>query len=202
MGSVLSTCGIVTDRAGGPHGFGAAPVDRLTQTVLEVDERGVAEQAPRLGDVGLGIAHVAGAGGLEFRLQARAERRVDRLDQVEEADPPAGAHVECDAAERLLGLHRQQVRGHGVGHVSEVARLAAVAVDQGEATLGHEPGEERDDAAIGAGRVLPRAEDVEVAEAHPVQAHRLRIDPDIILAGELAGGIRAQRTRGHLLVLG
>ena len=104
-----------------------------------------------------------------------------------------------ERARRLVG---GEVGGDDVADVGEVAGLEAVAVDDRPPAVAHRFGEHRDHAAIGARRVLTRAENVEVAEADTVEAHRLGIDADVEFARELAGGVGAQGAREDRLVLG
>ena len=89
-----------------------------------------------------------------------------------------------------------------ISDISEIASLRPIAIDQRPTPLAHDPGKERDHAAIGAGRVLPWPEDVEVPEANPVEPHCPGIDPDVMFARELGGGVGAERVRDHSLVLG
>ena len=64
----------------------------------------------------------------------------------------------------------QQVRLDGVVDVAEVARLLAVAVDGRRAPLQRRRDEVRDDRRVLRLRILARAEDVEVAQRHRLEA--------------------------------
>ena len=89
--------------------------------------------------------------------------------------------VEHLPLERLGMPHCGQVGGDGVGHVGEISGLAAVTVDGRPLALRHELDEQRDHAAVRAGRILPGAEDVEVAQAHAVQAHGLSVNAHVLI---------------------
>ncbi len=99
------------------------------------------------------------------------------------------------------GLRRAQVRVHDVGDVGEVARLFAVAVDDGALAGQQRRDEARDDAGILRAGVLPRAEDVEVAQGHRLEAVGARPHLTVELAGELRRRVGRERLRRHLLLL-
>jgi hypothetical protein len=125
-------------------------------------------------------------------LDARfdAEFRPEDRDQLADLDGLASRHVH----DRSRGHRGGQGRGrgrHDVGHVGEVTRLAAVAVD-------HErPGIEQClDEPVGRHvRSLPRPEHREVAQGHRGQPTLLPVRTDQHLARELARAVRAQRSR-------
>ena len=104
--------------------------------------------------------------------------------------------------EGVEGAEGGEVRGHGIGYISEVACLGPIAENSRSQTEGHLFGKEGDHAAIGARRVLPGPEDVEIAQAHSVQPHRARVDKDIGFTGELTRSVGAECLRPHVLMLG
>ena len=90
--------------------------------------------------------------------------------------------ITATSARRLRrGLARQQIGPDRVGHEREIPRLQPVAVDLGWRAL-HQPLDElRHDSRVGRGRVLPRAEHIEVAQRHGLEAVELLEQPAIIL---------------------
>ena len=109
------------------------------------------------------MAHVAGARlavlGLDSGLAGDA---LQRVEQSVEGGALAVGDVDdlAHAARRLGGA---EVRVHDVRDVCEVARLLAVAVDDGPRARHQRVNEARDDAGILGAGVLAGAEDVEVA---------------------------------------
>ncbi len=88
----------------------------------------VAEKPLGLGDVGLRVADVAGAGRPIARLQAGAGELLDAREQVVQRHARAGRDVDDLAGGRRC-LDGAQDAVDDVRHVGEVARLLAVAVD-------------------------------------------------------------------------
>ena len=78
---------------------------------------------------------------------------------------------------------------HHVGHEREIARLQAVAVDHRTLPAEHGRDEQRNDGRVGAVGVLPRSEDVEVADADRLETIGGREGLAIILGGQLGGPV-------------
>src|SRR4051794_7246121 len=89
--------------------------ERAAEPFLEVDDRLVADQGPGAPEVGLRVADVAGASGAELGRQAGAQRLVDRGDEVEQADPPAGPDVDRLAVQFPGEIERPEVGRDDVG---------------------------------------------------------------------------------------
>jgi len=76
---------------------------------------------------------IAGAGRLVLDLQAgggRSDHLLERGDQVDQRRAHPAGHVD-DLARGLVARRGQEVRAHHVRDVDEVARLQAVAEDDG-----------------------------------------------------------------------
>ncbi len=116
-------------------------------------------------------------------------------------DPSAIAGVVNLAADvrRARGLEIQL--GH-VFHISEVARLLAIAENLRRRTRKRRFYEQREHARIGARRILPRPVHVEVAQRHRLQPEHAGKDVAVILAHQLLQGVRRFRPGRHLLDLG
>ena len=87
----------------------------------------------------------------------------------------------------------EQVPLHDVVDVREVARLLAVAVDLERLALERQLEEARDDRRVLRLRVLARPEDVEVAQAHRLEAVEPREDAAVVLRRELRDRVRRDR---------
>src|SRR6202022_3718050 len=173
-------------------------LDHSREPLLELYARLVPEHGARLGDVRRGLAQIAGAGGLVLDLQpggGRSDHLLERGDQVDQRRAHPAGYVD-DLARGLVARRRQEVRAHHVRDVDEVARLQAVAENDGPLPLEKPRGEPRDGRRIVALRVLPRAVDVEVAERDAGQAVRARIGLRVQLAGDLLRRVWAHRP-GH-----
>ena len=187
-------------RAPWTAGRPAIPLHRPPQPRLEVDLRPIAEQPPGGGDVGQAVADVArrAAGRCSARggdADLAAERRPGAARR---RDAVAGGHVDgWPASPRAL--QRAQVRRRTTFvHVREVAALQPVAVDH-RPLPGEERGdEEADHAAVGRARVLPRAEDVEVAQGQRLQAVEAVEDPEVVLARRASPPRRARAGCGSM----
>jgi len=168
----------------------------------------VAQQALRLADVGLAVAHVAGAEiavhGLHGGFHAVGGQVVAQQgEQGVECGAVADGHV-VDLVARLGASAGggQQVGLHGVGYEAEVAAGFAVAVDvdrialeQRGRPLGHHGG-------IGAVGILPRAEDVEVAQADGGEAVAASKYVGIEFVDVFGDGVGAERLADGVFDLG
>src|SRR4051812_23923303 len=85
--------------------------------------------------------------------------------------------------------------------MDEVARLQAVAEDDGPFAREEPCGETWDGGGVLALRVLTRPVDVEEPQRDALQAIRARVRRRIELAGDLLGRIRARRTRWEQFML-
>ena len=116
------------------------------------------------------------AGRSVNRLDLGAQQLVEHGDQLQQARAAAVGHVEHPAG-HVRRVGRQQVAMHDVGHIREVARLPAVAIDRRLPAGQHGRDEQRNHGRVLAVRILPRAEDVEVADRHGLETVRGRERP-------------------------
>ena len=96
----------------------------------------------------------------------------------------------------------EQVGLHYIVDKAEIAAGFAVAVDIHRFALDHAGDPLRDDGGIGAVRVLARAEDVEVAQAHALQPVGFAKDIGVELVHILGYGIRRQGFADDVFDLG
>ena len=89
----------------------------------------------------------------------------------------------------------REVRVDDVRDVREVARLLAVAVDRDRLARGDRRDEARHDGGVLRGRVLPRPEDVEVAQRDRLELVDAAEAHAVALGGELRDGVRRDRVR-------
>src|ERR1044071_6219429 len=122
------------------------------------------------------------------------------LQKLIECDSFAACEVDylTDSGFRFGSAH---VRGDNVCDIGEVARLLAVAVDDGLLTAVERADKTRDDARIFRARVLTRTEDVEVAQADSLKIVGAREDLTIVFADEFGDGVRRERIGAHLFLL-
>src|SRR5688572_20065344 len=85
-------------------GLGGQP-----DTLLEPDRRLVAQNPPRLRDVGPRVLDVPGPEGQELLLDALAERRADRVGELVDGRAPARCDVQ-DRSVGSVGVPGEQVR--------------------------------------------------------------------------------------------
>ena len=104
----------------------------------------------------------------------------------------AVGHVQ-HAAGHAGGVGGQQVGLDGVAHVAEIARLPPVAVDHRLPAGEHGRDEQRDHGRVGAVGVLPRPENVEVAQGDGFESVGGGECLAVKFRGQLGGGIRGQR---------
>src|SRR5204862_6547277 len=84
-----------------------------------------------------------------------------------------------------------------VGDIGELARVLAVAVDGRLTGVAERADEERDDAGVGRRGILPRTEDVEVADRDRLEAVKAREHLAVLLRDELLQRVRRERRRRH-----
>jgi len=128
-----------------------------------------------------------GGQGLEKRVQAGALSHRDVVDKV---------------AVLLARKGRQKIGLHGVGHVAEITGCLAVAVDIDRLARDHRRDPEWDHRRIGALRVLPGAEHVEIAQSDSPEAVTAREHSGIDLVDQLARPVRRKRLADTVLRLG
>src|SRR5262245_17243547 len=102
-------------------------------------------------------------------LELSSQDRLESRDDLQQAHATAAADVE-GLARRPGCLGGEQVGLDDIVDVGEVAGLRAVAVHFERLTAQPPLDEARDDGRVLRLRVLPRAEDVEVAEPHGLDA--------------------------------
>ena len=88
-----------------------------------------------------------------------------------------------------------------VGHMDEVARLTAVAMDADRFVAESLGDEDRDGGGVGGAWILPRAEDVEEAQARRAEAVGLAVLCEQLFAGEFGLGVGRFRLGRHRLQL-
>ncbi len=136
------------------------------------------------------MPHVTGTGVDKERLRRLPDDPAEDLEQVEQAVAVAAGDVERPAAHDLGGCARsREVGADRIVDEGEVAALEAVSVHGGVRAAAQGVDEERDDSRVGGVRTLARAEDVEVAERHRLEAVQLGVDAAVELAGELRDGV-------------
>src|SRR5919197_4525782 len=159
-------------------------LDRAPEPLVEGDERRVAQEPLALRDVRERVGHVARARRPVPARQAPPEDRLELRDDLEQAHPVTAADVEHLAADagRARG---EQVGLDDVVDVREVPRLGAVAVDLEGLPAEAPEDESGNDRGVLGLRVLPRTEDVEVAEPDRLDAVEARPDGCVLLTGRL-----------------
>src|SRR6266850_547682 len=149
------------------------PLQRCVQALFYAVGRRVAEVASGFGDVGDGVADVAGAEVLVLRsagLEVRIMRQEAGAEYFEEGIQ-ARAVAKADVVNLVDGVFADGGGGEEVGlnHVFDVAEIAAgfaVAVDVDGLFFDHGRDPGGNYSGIRAVRILARAEDVEVAQAN------------------------------------
>ncbi len=103
---------------------------------------------------------------------------------------------------RILRGGRKVVRQHHVVNIGEVARVAAVAVDDGRLMLHERHCKLRYHGSIGTVGVLPPAKDVEIAQPYCLHAVEAAENTGILLIDKLGDGVGRKHLAGALLHLG
>ena len=136
------------------------------------------------------------------RHRAR-ELVANELEQAVERRPVVDGHV-VDLVDGIGARRRrrEQVRLHRVADVAEVAAGLAVAVDDDLVAGQQRPHPARDHRRVGALRVLPLAEDVEVAQPGHLQPVAAGEHVGVELVDELGHRVRRQRPADDVLDLG
>src|SRR5438445_12658510 len=177
--------------------------DRAAQTFVELHPGLIAHQPTRLGGRGERALHFTRARGFVFRQDRYAGQSANAIPQVVDAHAVAAADVEHLAGH--VGRGRaggEQVRVHDVRDVDEVAGLGPVAVDRGRLARERRGDEARYDGGVLRLRVLARADAIEVAQDHGLEAVRRMAGEVVPFARELGRGIRAERMRDMVLAVG
>ena len=104
------------------------PLQRAAQAFFERDDRLVAQNLARPGDVRLGVAHVPCPRGRVLRLHGAAQHRRHRRAQLVDADPAADGDVDDLATRPRRRAGAQDAVDH-VRDVGEIPGLPAVALD-------------------------------------------------------------------------
>src|ERR1039458_5246852 len=146
------------------------PLYGLAKALVEVDLGLVAKLLGRASDVRQRVLDIAGSGRSVDWLPSEAELVGDgRIHFVERLTLP-GADVEHAACSHRAGrVAGEQVGTDGVVYVIEVPAGEPVSEDSWRLSRHHLVRELRDDAGIGRVRSLPRAKDVEVAQADSLE---------------------------------
>ena len=178
----------------------------------------VAQQALRLADVGLAVAHVSRPKVAVHGLGVSAHAVGSQVDaqqgkQFVECGAVTHSHVvnliQCGIHElprfaRNDGLDggSQQVGLHGIRNKAEIAAGFTVAVDINLSASQQRCCPFWDDGGIGAIGVLTRAEDVEVAQADGVKAIAASKHVGIQLVDVFGHGVRTEGLANHVFHLG
>src|SRR6266545_2150482 len=155
------------------HLRGPIPGHGLGQTILEADSWLITEDTARLRDVGLRVLDVARPRVCVDRLDVRSDELADRLEKRVQRNPAPGRDVDYFPT-RSVGGTGSQNAVDDVGDVGEIARVLAVAVNGRLTGVAERADEERDDAGVGRRWILPRTEDVEVADRDRLEAVEAR----------------------------
>src|SRR5438552_9746224 len=131
----------------------------------------------KLGDgqrrIGLRIAHVARATRTVHWGDAHSFDLLQRLPSVVQRDSPAVSAV-VHFSRNTLGGRGFQIQIHYILDEGEIAGLLSVAVNSRRAPLDQAFHEHREHTGVGAARILPGTEHVEVAQRHRLQAEAQR----------------------------
>ena len=169
----------------------------------------IPEPGPRLVDIGQRVTHVARSEVAIARLHVAQLREAGRecIADGREEGVERGALADGDVVNLIdggrIGHGRgQEVGLHGVVDVAEVTAGLAIAVDEDvrAAEEGGSPG--GDDGGIGAGGILTRAEDVEVAQADAAQAVGAGEDIGVELVDDFGDGVGRERFADAVFLLG
>ncbi len=175
------------------------PRYRLPESLLDWVLRVVPEGLAGPADVGERVPDVACTRRLIDGLAPGAGEVHQDGRELIQTDPAAAGDVEDPPG---VALHRSDVRLHHVGDEGEVARLSPVTVDDRRLPI-EQPGDElRDHSRILGLRVLPGAEDVEVAEEDRPDAVEVGKDLPVTLVRKLRDRVGGERVCDHALVLG
>ena len=138
----------------------AVPLEGSTKALFKCELRSMSQQLNRSSGVGLRVTYVASAPGTILRIQSTSGNALQCGPHFVQRVPVAVASVEHHPghARSIQRLHNQ-VRY--VFDISEVARLLAIAVNEGSRLLQDASHEDREHAGVRARGVLPRTEDVE-----------------------------------------
>src|SRR5437870_6627482 len=149
------------------------------------------------------MAHVAGAGRLLQRLEVDADETGDPLPQLANARGDAVPDVEHRAV-RLFGrrVTGKQVRLDDVREEREVARVPAVAEDDGGRAVQCGGDKQGDNGAVVRLEALAWSENVEVAQYHRFEPVGPPEGLAIRLPREFGGRVRREGARQERLVIG
>ena len=130
------------------------------------------------------------------------QRAANLVEQLIECHPAAKGDIEDPArlGQRWRG-GRQQIRLNDIGHVNEVASRLAIPIDIHRLALEHGGDPEGNYRGVGAARVLPRAKNIEVAQARELHAIALCENARVGLADGLGGRVGRKQTTGACLDL-
>src|SRR5215471_16675324 len=109
------------------------------------------------------MANVAGARFLVTGGEVRANNLLQFAEQLVERYPLANSKVD-DLSDSFSGFSCAQVRINHISDVCEITRLLAVAINHRRIAVEKGRDEFRDHPGIWRRRVLPRPEDVEIAQ--------------------------------------
>src|SRR5919198_1543411 len=167
----------------GAHAL-AEMLDGAAQPVAQPDHWLVTQLLARAGQVGQGVAHVAGAGRSVDRANVDVDESAQLSEELIERDRLATGNV-VDAPWSHVRVHGKQIRLDHVFDVGEVSRLLAIAEDSRRPAGEHGADEVRDHRRVLRAWVLARPEHIEVAERHRLETKDLDEAAAIALRSEL-----------------
>src|ERR1017187_1545732 len=138
----------------GPSTLMSVPLKRSAHALLKGEARGVAQVADGGGDVGLGVAHVAGAGRSVLGRDADAFQFLDQPPCLVERDAAAVAGV-VHLSRNILSCGCFEVQLGHVFHEGKIAGLLAIPEDDRRVALDGTAQEDRKHTRVGARWVLP-----------------------------------------------
>lgn len=162
----------------------------MFQTFVETDFRLVPDELPGLGDVGERVHHVTLSTRDVVGGDLFSEQVVDRRDDVVDADFLSAGDVD-GLAFCFTCIGCEDICVDDVFDEREIARLRTVAVHRRRLVVENGRHKRGDGGCVLTLRVLPRSEDIEIAQGDCFETEALVEGATIHLAGEFLDGVRA-----------
>lgn len=162
----------------------------------------ISQKFPSLRYIGIGVLDIALAVRAIDRLDILAEGIDKGLVDIIEILTTAISDIEGLAGSLMRSQASFQIGFDNILDIGEVAALLAVTVDSRALVIQEHLDELGDDGGIGAMRVLPPAEDIEVSQAVSIEAimHRVHLCP--LLVAALGKSVRAEEISFNAFFLG
>src|SRR5690348_3346603 len=167
----------------------AVPLPSASQAFFKIDARLVTEDFPAQGDVRLRVADVSCARRFVFRANSFAGDLLQKLENLIERDARPGADIE-DPAGSLASLAGAKRRVDDVVHIGEVAGLLPIPEHDGLRVFNDRQHEARKHAGVLGGRILARAEDIEISQRNVFESVVAAKDLPIKFAYEFRDAVR------------